>query len=110
MSSQCPVNSYYGRCVYKECKNGKSHGKRLFRFPKQEDVRCNMWIHNTGRSLCNNYVIILYIDMLAMENPSMCYVYRVSHVKCPTESISRTSTNWTKKSYMILQAITATRR
>lgn len=48
--------------------------------------------------------------MLAMENPSMCYVYRVSHVKCPTESISRTSTNWTKKSYMILQAITATKR
>ncbi|KAL6423072.1 hypothetical protein ACFW04_010506 [Cataglyphis niger] len=56
MSNQCPVD--YNKCMYKECKNAKfSHGKRLFRFPMQKDARCNIWICNTGESLCNNYKI-----------------------------------------------------
>ncbi|XP_071652339.1 uncharacterized protein [Temnothorax longispinosus] len=49
MSSQCSVDSFYNRCMYKKCKNGKSHGKRLFRFPKQ-DARCKTWICNTGNT------------------------------------------------------------
>lgn len=55
MSSQCSVD--YNKCMYKDCKNGKSHGKRLFKFPMQKDARCNVWIRNTGRSLYNNYVL-----------------------------------------------------
>ncbi|XP_025266511.1 uncharacterized protein LOC112638648 [Camponotus floridanus] len=51
MSSQCPVDSYYDKCVYKECKNERFlHGKRLFRFPMQKDTRCNTWIRNTGNT------------------------------------------------------------
>jgi len=63
-----------------------------------------MWILGHRSIPGNESADLLAKESLHFPDPSP------SHVKCPTESISRTSTNWTKKSYMILQAITATKR
>ncbi|KAL0098809.1 hypothetical protein PUN28_020756 [Cardiocondyla obscurior] len=48
MSNQYHKDSYYDKCAYNQCKNGKFlHGKRLFRFPLP-GTRCDMWIQNAG--------------------------------------------------------------
>lgn len=39
MSNQCRIDNFYDKCVYKDCTNSRSHGKRLYRFPLKTDER-----------------------------------------------------------------------
>ena len=50
MSKQCRADSFYDKCMYKDCANKKSDGKCLYRFPLHTDERFHLWIHNTGKS------------------------------------------------------------
>ena len=41
----------YDRCMYKNCYNGPIHnGYTLYRFPKADDPRQEIWINNSGEN------------------------------------------------------------
>lgn len=60
MSDQCNINNFYDKCMYKDCTNSKSHGKRLYRFPLKTDERHHLWIRNSGKIYINNILHKLY--------------------------------------------------
>ncbi|XP_029159104.1 uncharacterized protein LOC114931292 [Nylanderia fulva] len=48
MSNQCHLDTFYDKCMYKNCTSSRSLEKRIYRFPLQTDNRYHLWISNSG--------------------------------------------------------------
>jgi len=46
MPNENSTYRYFEKCAYKNCMNGKTNGKRLYKFPLQTDKRHYLWIRN----------------------------------------------------------------
>lgn len=79
MNNQCPSESVYDTCAYRNCRNGRfSTGAHLFRFPLSTDARYKIWIRNSGKFLRFSY-IYFYILWMYVVFMGVCVNLNVSH-------------------------------